>query len=109
MTNLSDEEVKMADDFVKERFPDGFVMNIDRDKGNEFNFYPAFGKRNNQALTNRGESPYLATKTYPVQFLDQTRRKALQDVIKEDDSMVAEQQNDKIYLHRSRWRCVNSA
>ena len=34
----------------------------------EFNTYPAFGERNENALTNRGESPYLATKTIEVQF-----------------------------------------
>ena len=100
MTNLSDEEVKMVDDFVKEQFPDGFIMNVDWDNGNDFNSYPAFGERNEYALTNRGESPYLATKTYPTQFFDPSRREDFQTTI--EDSLVAEQQNDNVYSHRSR-------
>ena len=89
MTNLSDEEVKMVDDFVKEQFPDGFVMNVDWDNGNEFNSYPAFGERNEQALTNRGESPYLATQTYPVQFLDPTKRESVLEQPNTENEEVA--------------------
>ena len=100
MTNLSDEEVKMVDDFVRGQFPNGFVMNIHWDNGNEFNPYPAFGERNEHALTNKGESPFLATKTYPVQFLDPSRREELQTTI--EDSLVAEQKNDNVYSHRVR-------
>ena len=70
ITDLSDEEVNLVDEFVRKQFPNGFVMNVDWDNVNELNSYPAFGERNTKALTNRGESPYLATKTYGVQFLD---------------------------------------
>lgn len=72
-SGLSDEEVEMVDDFVK-KFPNGYVMNINWDDYNEFDHYPAFGERNEQALTQFGESPYLATKTYKVQFLDPIER-----------------------------------
>ena len=93
MTNLSDEEVKMVDDFVKEQFPYGFVMNIDWDSGNELNSYPAFGERNEQALTNRGESPYLAIKTYAVQFLDPVVREKQYD-IRENEHFVAKSDDE---------------
>ena len=69
-TNLTDEEVSIIDKFTKEQFPNGFIMNVDWDNSNELNSYPAFGERNKNAMTNRGESPFLATKTYAVQFLD---------------------------------------
>lgn len=34
----------------------------------EVNLYPAFGERNENALTGRGESPYLAVDTASVKF-----------------------------------------
>ena len=69
-TNLTEEEVEMIDRFTKENFPNGYVMNIDWGNINEANRYPAFGARNEQALTDKGESPYLAVKTISVQFMD---------------------------------------
>ena len=73
-TNLSDEEVALVDAFVKEHFPNGFVMDIDFDDSNELNRYPAFGPKNEDALTSHGESPYLATKTFAVTFYDAAKR-----------------------------------
>ena len=73
-TNLSDEEVAMVDAFVKEHFPNGFIMDIDFDDSTELNRYPAFGPRNESALTDRGELPYLATKTFAVTFYDAAQR-----------------------------------
>lgn len=71
---LSDDEVAEVDAFVKEHFPQGYLMEIDWNDTNDFNRYPAFGPRNADALTGRGESPYLATSTVMVQFLDPVQR-----------------------------------
>lgn len=73
-TNLTDEEVAIVDQFTKEHFPNGYYMNIDFENSNELNRYPAFGPRNENALTDRGESPFQATKTYPVTFYDAVER-----------------------------------
>lgn len=75
-TNLTDEEVANVDAFTKEHFPNGFVMNIDFENSTELNRYPAFGPRNEEALTSKGESPFLATKTYPVTFYDARERES---------------------------------
>lgn len=71
---LTDEEERMAKDFLVEKFPEGYVSNIDWDNYKEFNFSPAFGEPNKEALTSRGESPFLAVKTYSVTFLHPTLR-----------------------------------
>ena len=71
---LTDEEERMAKDFLEEKFPEGYVSNIDWDNYKEFNFSPAFGEPNKEALTSRGESPFLAVKTYSVTFLHPTLR-----------------------------------
>ena len=67
-SGLSDEEQEMVDNFLEENFPDGFVPEINEDNRNEFNFYPAFGARNENALTNKGESPFQAVSTVEVAF-----------------------------------------
>lgn len=74
--NLTDEEIKCVNDFLEQQFPDGFVMSIDWDNYNEINAYPAFGPRNENALVSRGESPYLATKTYTASFIHPSLRDA---------------------------------
>jgi len=71
---LDEEEIAVLDKFMDEHFPDGFVSSIDWDDPNEFNVLPSFGTRNHDALTSRGESPYLAVKTYPVHFLHPSLR-----------------------------------
>ena len=80
-TNLTDEEVANVDAFTKEHFPNGFVMNIDFENSTELNRYPAFGPRNEEALTSKGESPFLATKTYPVTFYDARERESKESSI----------------------------
>ena len=65
---LTDNEKEIVDKFLDENFPDGFIPEVKEGTEKEFNTYPAFGERNENALTNRGESPYLATKTIEVQF-----------------------------------------
>lgn len=65
---LTDKEKDIVDKFLDENFPDGFIPEVKEGTEKEFNTYPAFGERNENALTDRGESPYLATKTIEVQF-----------------------------------------
>lgn len=79
---LTEEETTIVNDFIAERFPDGFIMDVDWDNPNEFNVTPDFGTRNTSALTSKGESPYEAVKTYPVHFIHPTERDgvALPDV-----------------------------
>ena len=72
--NLTDKEVAMVDSFVKENFPNGYLMEVDWDKSNDFNLFPAFGERSQYASPIRGESPFLAVKTYQVNFLDPVER-----------------------------------
>ena len=73
---LTEEEEKLVTEFLDEHFPEGYVSNIDFDNYDDFNLYPAFGTRNNNALVNRGESPYEAVKTYSVQFFHPTQRES---------------------------------
>jgi len=65
---LTDKEKEIVDKFLDENFPDGFIPEVKEGTEREFNTNPAFGERNENALTDRGESPYLATKTIEVQF-----------------------------------------
>jgi len=67
-SGLSDEEQKLVDDFLDKNFPDGFVPEVNEDNKNEFNLYPAFGMRNENALPNKGESPYQAVSTVEIAF-----------------------------------------
>lgn len=71
---LSDEETKAVNYFLEEYFPEGFVSSVNWDDANDFNVSPAFGTRNTNALTNRGESPFEAVKTYPVTFFHPSQR-----------------------------------
>lgn len=77
---LTDDEIEVAEKFIKEHFPEGFLMNVDWEDYNDFNRYPSFGTRNENALTNRGEAPYLAVKTYSVQFMHPTRREGQTEI-----------------------------
>ena len=91
---LNDEEVAAVDSFVKEHFPNGYVMEIDWNDTNDFNRYPAFGPRNENALTGRGESPYLATSTASVQF----REPVIREEVKMSKAPTVEQkpEEDKV-------------
>lgn len=71
---LNDEETKVLNDFIGKHFPDGYVMTVDWDDYRELDVMPAFGTRNENALVQRGESPYLAVKTYAVSFRHPTMR-----------------------------------
>lgn len=67
-SGLSDKEQNIVDKFIDENFPDGFIPEIEDDTRKELNLYPAFGERNDNALTSKGESPYLAVDTVSVKF-----------------------------------------
>lgn len=67
-SGISDHEQELVDKFLEKNFPDGFIPEIEEGQDKEFNLYPAFGERNENALTNRGESPYLAVDTASVKF-----------------------------------------
>ena len=67
-SGISDHEQELVDKFLEKNFPDGFIPEIEEGQDKEFNLYPAFGERNEKALTNRGESPYLAVDTASVKF-----------------------------------------
>lgn len=71
---LTEEETATLNEFLDKHFPQGFVLDVKWEEANEFNNCPAFGPRNPDALTSRGESPYLATKTYTARFLHPTER-----------------------------------
>lgn len=111
-TNLTEKDILSADDFTKKNFPQGFVMNIAWDNYSEFNQYPAFGEKNENALSNRGESAFLVTKTYSVQFLDPVKRETqlplsenpseVKDYI-ETNQEIAEQDTEE-EVHRGRGR-----
>ena len=71
---LSEEEADALNEFIDKHFPQGYVSDVRWDDTNELNARPAFGTRNSQALTDRGESPYEAVKTYSVRFLHPSER-----------------------------------
>lgn len=60
--NLSDEDVKIIEDWYGKHFPNGCVFDFFKNDDNEpyFTNCPAFGHRNEYALTGRGEPPFLA-------------------------------------------------
>ena len=67
-SGISDHEQELVDKFLERNFPDGFIPEVEEGKDKELNLYPAFGERNENALANRGESPYLAVDTISVKF-----------------------------------------
>ena len=67
-SGLSDKEHEIVDKFLDQNFPDGFIPEVEEGQDKEVNLYPAFGERNENALTGRGESPYLAVDTASVKF-----------------------------------------
>lgn len=82
---LSDEEVESVDRFVKSNFPNGYILEVDWNETNDFNRFPAFGPRNENAMTRRGESPYLATSTVAVQFRDPVVRESQAQKVSPDE------------------------
>ena len=115
---LTDKEQEIVDKFLDEHFPDGFIPELKDGTEKEFNNYPAFGERNENALTNRGESPYLATKTVEVQFSqagyfearsEEAPDYATQVVVDNTKEQAAakqppkqEEQEEEVHYHRGR-------
>ena len=115
---LADKEQEIVDKFLDEHFPDGFIPELKEGTEKEFNNFPAFGKRNENALTNRGESPYLATKTVEVQFSqagyfearsEESPDYATQVVVDNTKEQAAakqppkqEEQEEEVHYHRGR-------
>ena len=78
-------------------------MNVDCENSDELNSYPTLGEHNKNALTNRGESPFLATKTYAVQFLDSDAREVKYEVLENEFAYVESNEEDYTkMLHRGR-------
>lgn len=71
---LTEDETNALNTFLDKHFPQGFVSEVRWDDTHEFNTRPAFGPRNDHAVTDRGESPYLAVKTYAVRFFHPSER-----------------------------------
>lgn len=94
-SGLTDKEQNIVDKFVKENFPKGFTMNVDFGNVNEFNRYPAFGERNESALTNRGEAPFLATKTVSAKFIGEKLDLAEEQTASKSVSQDNDQQQDQ--------------
>ena len=82
-TGMTDKQQAMVDKFIEKNLGGkAFVMDYDMENVKEFNNSPAFGERNPMALPERGESPYAATDTVSVRFLEtvkqeQTRNSAV--------------------------------
>ena len=71
---LTEDETNALNTFLDKHFPQGFVSEVRWEDTHEFNTRPAFGPRNDHAVTDRGESPYLAVKTYAVRFFHPSER-----------------------------------
>lgn len=71
---LTEDETNALNTFLDKHFPQGFVSEVRWDDAHEFNTLPAFGPRNDHAVTDRGEAPYLAVKTYAVRFYHPSER-----------------------------------
>jgi len=119
-SGISDKEQELVDNFLKEKFPDGFNPEVEEGQDKEFNLYPAFGERNENALTNRGESPYLAVDTVSVKFSQAGYMESLPEgkddgytyetVVDNTKEQTAakmppkqeEQQEEEVHFHRGR-------
>ena len=99
-------------------FPDGFIPEIEEGQDKELNRYPAFGERNENALTDRGESPYLAVDTISVKFSEPGYIESVSDkkddgysyetVVDNTKEQIAaktppkEEEQEEVHFHRGR-------
>jgi antirestriction protein ArdC len=67
-SGISDRELELIDTFLDHHFPEGFIPEVEEGKDKELNLYPAFGEKNENAITDKGESPFLAVETVSVRF-----------------------------------------
>lgn len=70
-------------------------MSVDFENVNEFNRYPAFDERNESALTNRGEAPFLATKTVSAKFIGEKLGLAEEQTASKSVSQDNDQQQEE--------------
>lgn len=118
-SGISDHEQELVDKFLEKNFPEGFIPEVEEGEGKEHNLYPAFGERNENALTDRGESPYLAVDTVSVKFspggymetvpedkVEGRAQEAIADSTKEPLAAKAipmpEEQQEEVHFHRGR-------
>lgn len=118
-SGISDHEQELVDKFLEKNFPDGFIPEVEEGEGKELNRYPAFGERNENALTDRGESPYLAVDTVSVKFSRKGYMETVSDDKEEGRSQEAatdnpkerlaakaipqpEEQQEEVHFHRGR-------
>ena len=119
-SGLSDKEQEIVDKFLDQNFPDGFIPEVEEGQDKEVNLYPAFGERNENALTGRGELPYLAVYTASVKFSQPGYMESMsynkddgytyETVVDNTKEQVAakqppkqeEQQEEEVHFHRGR-------
>ena len=117
-SGLSDKEQELVDKFLDQNFPDGFIPEVEDGTDKELNLYPTFGERNKNALTGRGESPFLAVDTVSVKFSEPGYMESVSDK-KDDDysyetvvdntkEQIAaktpprEEEQEEVHFHRGR-------
>ena len=118
-SGISDHEQELVDKFLERNFPDGFIPEVEEGKDKELNLYPAFGERNENALANRGESPYLAVDTVSIKFSqagymerisdNKDERNTYETVAVDTEEQLAskaipnhEEEQQEIHFHRGR-------
>lgn len=118
-SGISDRELELIDQFLDKNFPEGYIPEVEEGKDKELNLYPAFGERNENALTGKGESPYLAVETVSVKFeaagyfearseeapgyapevvVDNTK----EEIAAKEPPKQEEQEEEEIHYHRGR-------
>ena len=117
-SGISDHEQELVDKFLEKNFPDGFIPEIEEGQDKELNRYPAFGERKENALTDRGESPYLAVDTVSVKFSEPGYMENVSDkkddgysyetVVDNTKEQIAaktppkEEEQEEVHFHRGR-------
>lgn len=117
-SGLSDKEQELVDKFIDQNFPDGFIPEVEDGTDKELNLYPTFGERNKNALTGRGESPFLAVDTVSVKFNEPGYMESVSDKKDDDYSYEAvvdntkeqiaaktpprEEEQEEVHFHRGR-------
>ena len=118
-SGISDRELELIDQFLDKNFPEGYIPEVEDGKDKEHNLYPAFGERNENARTGKGESPYLAVETVSVKFeaagyfearseeapgyapevvVDNTK----EEIAAKEPPKQEEQEEEEIHYHRGR-------
>ena len=117
-SGISDQEQELVDKFLEKNFPDGFIPEVEEGQDKELNCYPAFGERNENALTDQGESLYLAVDTVSVKFSEPGYMENVSDkkddgysyetVVDNTKEQIAaktppkEEEQEEVHFHRGR-------